>query len=103
MSKGFKKSSNVESTVLHTRFCNLINMSKKQSEREIKLDIDEQSDFKFNNCFLSLKRGAFETRKNAFYFTSKAFLFFFRYLNFRILECSILCRHQIPNNKRNRF
>ena len=82
MSKGFKKSSNVESTVLHTRFCNLINMSKKQSERKINLDIDEQSDFKFNNCFLSLKRGAFETRKNAFYFTSKAFLFFFQIFKF---------------------
>ena len=51
-------------------------MSKKQSERKINLDIDEQSDYKFNNCFLSLKRSAFETRKNAFYFTSKAFLFF---------------------------
>ena len=51
-------------------------MSKKQSERKIKLDVDEQSDFKFNNCFLSLKRSAFETRKNAFYFTLKAFLFF---------------------------
>ena len=54
-------------------------------------------------CFLSLNESTSQTRKNAFYFTSRHFSFSSK-SNFRILGFQILLRHQIPKHKtRNTF
>ena len=54
-------------------------------------------------CFLSLNETTFQTRKNVFYFTSKA-LSFSRKSNFKILYFQISWCHQMPMRKtRNTF
>ena len=44
--------------------------------------------------FASLKESFYETRKNVFYFTSKALLFL-RILKFKILDIHVSLRHKI--------
>ena len=54
-------------------------------------------------CFSSLNESTSQTKKNAFYFTSRYFSFS-KQSNFRILDFQILWRHQIPKHKtRNAF
>ena len=53
--------------------------------------------------FASLKESFYETRKNVFYFTSKALLFL-RILKFKILDIHVSLRHQMLKHKtRNTF